>query len=187
MASSSFFLSSLPIIVRNGTCAELCCSVYSRFTGGSYLGGVKLVRGYTEQGKLKSSQPGDKTPRTPNSAALKPGDLPPLLKLDEKQQRILKRQSAPPAISQPTTKVTANQSKESAPTRPRDSMDEELDVESVRNQDENEIRNDYHDRDSENQGRKIEHLLLVTHGIGQKLGMRQVAQQVCTYLSCLIY
>ena len=44
----------------------------------------------------------------------------------------------------------------------------------MRRRDEKEIQNDYNERDGENQGREIEHLILVTHGIGQRLGMRLV-------------
>ena len=49
---------------------------------------------------------------------------------------------------------------------------EEMEAEAVRRRDEKEIQNDYNDRDGENQGRGIDHLILVTHGIGQRLGMR---------------
>jgi hypothetical protein len=55
-------------------------------------------------------------------------------------------------------------------------IDEDLEVEAVRRRDEKEIQNDYNDRDGENQGREIEHLILVTHGIGQRLGMRSVVK-----------
>jgi hypothetical protein len=53
--------------------------------------------------------------------------------------------------------------------------DEEMEAEAVRKRDEKEIQNDYNDREGENQDREIEHLILVTHGIGQRLGMRWVA------------
>jgi len=49
-------------------------------------------------------------------------------------------------------------------------LDEE--EEKVRKQDEDEIRNDYNEDASEDQGREIEHLILITHGIGQRLGLR---------------
>jgi hypothetical protein len=53
-------------------------------------------------------------------------------------------------------------------------IDTESEAEAVRKRDEKEIQNDYKDREGENQGREIEHLILVTHGIGQRLGMRYV-------------
>ena len=44
--------------------------------------------------------------------------------------------------------------------------------EEVRKRDEKEIQDDYRDADGEEQGRDIEHLILVTHGIGQRLGLK---------------
>jgi hypothetical protein len=55
-----------------------------------------------------------------------------------------------------------------------DQIDADAESEAVRRRDENQIQNDYKDREGENQGREIEHLILVTHGIGQRLGMRLV-------------
>lgn len=52
---------------------------------------------------------------------------------------------------------------------PRDPAEEE---EAVRKRDEEEIQQDYRDSDGADQGREIEHLILVTHGIGQRLGLR---------------
>jgi hypothetical protein len=49
---------------------------------------------------------------------------------------------------------------------------EDMEAEAVRKRDEKEIQNDYNDWEGENQDREIEHLILVTHGIGQRLGMR---------------
>jgi hypothetical protein len=61
--------------------------------------------------------------------------------------------------------------------------DEDMEAEAVRRRDEKEIQNDYHDRDGENQGREIEHLVLVTHGIGQRLGMRFVSAPLSRLLN----
>jgi hypothetical protein len=44
--------------------------------------------------------------------------------------------------------------------------------EELRKREEKEMRDDYKNQDSRDQGRDIEHLLLITHGIGQRLGMR---------------
>jgi hypothetical protein len=61
-------------------------TVYQRFSGGGYMSGVKLVRGYSEPGKAKD----EKRPTTPTTATL------PQQQSDEKEQRALKRRSAPP-------------------------------------------------------------------------------------------
>jgi hypothetical protein len=155
--------------------SRMSSTVYQKFAGGGYLGGVKIVRGYTESGKSKEQQTSDKIPSTPTSAAVRPPNLPPTLQLDERQQKLLKRRSAPPS--------TRSEKSESENTEPdtgpsisalRGDIDPEKEAEAVRKRDEKEIQNDYRDGDGENQGRDIEHLILVTHGIGQRLGMRQV-------------
>jgi hypothetical protein len=120
------------------------------------------VRGYKESGV-------DKTPSTPTSAAIKGSNVPPALQLDECQQRLLKRRSAPPSTSPTITDL-----EDQAAAAILSLSDEDMQAEAVRRRDEKEIQNDYNDRDGENQGRDIEHLILVTHGIGQRLGMRSV-------------
>jgi hypothetical protein len=145
--------------------SRVSSTVYQKFAGGGYLGGVKIVRGYTEPGKPKESE---KTPSTPTSAAVRPSNLPPALQLDERQQKLLKRRSAPPS-----TKSPEQSGSQSNPILVGD-IDTESEAEAVRKRDEKEIQNDYKDREGENQGREIEHLILVTHGIGQRLGMRYV-------------
>ena len=139
------------------------------------MSGVKLVRGYTEPGKAKEPAVGSKGPSTPTSAALRPTDVPSALQLDERQQKLLKRRSAPPTITRPESPVSMDPVE---PTIPQGEMDEEMEAEAVRKRDGREIQNDYHDRDGENQGREIEHLILVTHGIGQRLGMRYASRQM---------
>ena len=42
----------------------------------------------------------------------------------------------------------------------------------IRKREEQEIQDDYTGQDGEKQGREIEHLVLVTHGIGQLLGLK---------------
>lgn len=150
--------------------SRVSSTVYQKFAGGGYLGGVKIVRGYTESGKAKESPAGDKMPSTPTSAAIRPSNLPPTLQLDERQQKLLKRRSAPAAT--PPEKAEP----EKGPALPSfaNDIDPDMEAEAVRKRDEKEIQNDYNDRDGENQGREIEHLILVTHGIGQRLGMRYV-------------
>jgi hypothetical protein len=142
---------------------KLSNTVYAKFAGGAYLGGVKLVRGYSDSGRPKDT---DKPPSTPTSAAIRGSNVP-ALQLDEKQQKLLKRRSAPPA----TSRSDQDPVQESAKALSGE-IDEEMEAEAVRKRDEKEIQNDYNDRDGENQGREIEHLILVTHGIGQRLGMR---------------
>ncbi len=53
-----------------------------------------------------------------------------------------------------------------------DLKDAKVQEEEARKRDEEEIREDYRETTGEVQGREIEHLILVTHGIGQRLGLR---------------
>jgi hypothetical protein len=147
--------------------SRVSSTVYQRFAGGGYLGGIKLIRGYTEPGKAKGSALGEKGPSTPTSAAAKPSTVPPGLQLDERQQKLLKRRSAPPLSTAHPEDPQSRAVRESA---------EATEAEAVRKRDEAEIQNDYNDSDGEDQGREIEHLILVTHGIGQRLGMRCVSK-----------
>lgn len=138
--------------------SRVSSSVYERFAGGAFLSGVKLVRGYSESGKTKEA--GEKVPTTPISPAAKGSNVPPELQLDSKQQRLLKRRSAPPSTSRPEVEAVEDSARAALSGGITDDMQEEA----VRKRDEKEIRNDYNDR-GENQGRKIEHLILVTHGV----------------------
>ncbi|KAI6883312.1 hypothetical protein KC355_g21917, partial [Hortaea werneckii] len=50
--------------------------------------------------------------------------------------------------------------------------DPEKQDEEARRLDQREIEDDYRETEGDEQGREIEHLILVTHGIGQRLGLR---------------
>ena len=75
--------------------SRVSSTVYQKFAGGGYLGGVKIVRGYTEAG-LKPKDD-DKPPSVSTSSVARPTNLPPTLQLDERQQKLVKRRSAPPS------------------------------------------------------------------------------------------
>jgi hypothetical protein len=54
--------------------------------------------------------------------------------------------------------------------------DSEAEDEAIRQREEKEIEDDYNANLGESQGRDIEHLVLITHGIGQLLGLRFAPQ-----------
>lgn len=153
-------------------------TVYQRFAGGGYMSGIKLVRGWStvtaKNSEGKSAE--DKGPNTAAEASL--------LQQDERQKRILKRRSAPPTTGSAEPVSSSARATES-PITPNAGLKEDLrdvvksDTESRFNEDEafrkraeKEIRNDYVEQSGDSQGREIEHLVLVTHGIGQMLSMR---------------
>ncbi|QSZ31681.1 hypothetical protein DSL72_001248 [Monilinia vaccinii-corymbosi] len=164
-------------ISNDNILSRVSSTVYQRFAGGGYLGGVKVVRGYSELGKTKDTTPTDKDkdrgPNTPTSSAIATSTTPEYLQLDDRQQKLLKRRSAPPSTNHPDASLgdKSSEIREAAYDK-LTSIDTDAEAEAVRKRDEKEIQNDYNDRDGENQGRDIEHLILVTHGIGQRLGMR---------------
>ncbi|UQC75779.1 DDHD domain-containing protein [Colletotrichum lupini] len=148
-------------------------TMYERFSGGGYMSGVKLVRGYSDVAKNKKQQ---KQPATPTDPTATP-------QLDEKQQKLLKRRSAPPSSrpSQSTDEISLleeEDGRENSLQRQISSLmegaerNQEEQEEEIRKREEKEIENDYNGQLGETQGREIEHLVLVTHGIGQLLGIR---------------
>jgi hypothetical protein len=168
----------------DGIMSRVSSTVYQRFAGGGYLGGVKLVRGFIEPGKAtKVTEAKSDRPPTPNTSITRDTSNP-ALQLDERQKRILKRRSAPPGTAAAIGDDSNKDSKQTGPETQEallkrqissmviDSMDPEKGEEAVRRRDEKEIQTDYIDHGGEDQARRIEHLILVTHGIGQRLGMR---------------
>ncbi|KAI0538192.1 DDHD domain-containing protein [Xylaria digitata] len=164
----------------DGVFSWVTSTVYQRFAGGGYMNGIKLVRGYSESGKAKES----KRPPTPTTATLPP----PQSASDDKQDKedkALKRRSAPPATHPSAVDGERDEGGAKAETERRENQlkrqfssyiegvdDPKKQEEHIRLREEQEIQDDYIGQDGETQGREIEHLVLVTHGIGQLLSLR---------------
>ncbi|KAH8887780.1 DDHD-domain-containing protein [Thozetella sp. PMI_491] len=158
----------------DGVLSWVTSTVYETFAGGGYMGGVKLVRGYSEPNKSKD----EKRPSTPT------GTKSTLTEKDEKQQKMLKRRSAPASTRLDSVDIAIKteepgdfESRQNRLTRQLSNLIEgsenpdQVD-EAIRKREEQDIVDDYNARLGETQGRDIEHLVLVTHGIGQLLGLR---------------
>ena len=144
------------------------------------MSGVKLVRGYTDSAKKEAKRP--TTPTTASATTATEQSLP----LSEKEQKALKRRSAPPLVRSDSTagldledegaaaELERRENRLKRQFSPYVENSEELDKreEEIRKRDEQEIQDDYNAPAGETQGREIEHLVLVTHGIGQLLGLR---------------
>ncbi|KAI4109172.1 MAG: hypothetical protein LQ345_007074, partial [Seirophora villosa] len=142
----------------------------------SHLGGAKVVRGFTESSKLKD--------RRPDAAQT----------VEDGKLKAQKRKSAPAVID---TVIAANASAEELNKDPSSEKDVQQESklaalerqmsdivsspepedpakqdEQARKGDEDEIEQDYKEADGDDPGREIEHLILITHGIGQRLGLR---------------
>ncbi|MCJ1405956.1 hypothetical protein MMC19_000021 [Ptychographa xylographoides] len=156
--------------------SRMSSTVYQRFAGGGHLGGVKVVRGYSE------------TPRNRDAKTDAEGSVE-QRSSDERGRSVpdYKRRSAPAGaarnmsidVAKAQEPEIGSEAKRAALERrmativgspgPEDPATQE---EEVRKRDENEIQDDYRDADGDEQGREIEHLILVTHGIGQRLGLK---------------
>lgn len=158
--------------------SRMSSTVYQRFAGGGHFGGTKVVRGWSEVPKAKEKrlEPDD----SPDSTA----DV-----TDKRKPKTDSTSSDKAAVeAEGTPTPSSDQDQQSAtPTEPRlralerrmssivsspDLHDAEKQDEELRKRDEDEIQEDYRDDDGDEQGRDIEHLVLVTHGIGQRLGLR---------------
>lgn len=171
--------SSTAWLNSDGVLSWVTSTVYERFAGGGYMSGAKVVRGYIEPGKNKNVKDSSKDEKV-TTALSDSGQV------DEQAEKARKRKSAPPLtrsdsidISPSTERTqTAFESRGASLKRQISSLidkenpDTELEEEAVRRREEKEIQDDYNAPAGETQGREIEHLVLVTHGIGQLLGLR---------------
>lgn len=171
-------------ILSDDLYSRMSSTVYERFAGGGHLGGTKVIRGFSEPTKLKDKKPG--IGHSANDGSLGASTTP-------KSQ---KRRSAPPQIDTAITQANANDpashemdkgSKDNAPQESKlaalqrqmstivsspEPEDPAKQDEQARKGDEDEIEQDYKEADGDDPGREIEHLILITHGIGQRLGLR---------------
>ena len=169
-------------ILTDDFLSRMSSNVYQHFAGGGYLGGVKVVRGYSEPGKGKETKPeGDKkAEESPANAA--EGDkaaattrLESPEKMDsspDRSESSTRRSAKARAEPPPETRRQALERTMSSMVSSTEAQDPEKQEEEARRRDEKEIRDDYRGQDSEKQDREVEHLVLVTHGIGQRLGLR---------------
>lgn len=146
-------------LVSDGVLSWVATSVYERFAGGGHMSGVKLTRGYSDPSKSKvkdtngktkalADVPGSKTP--PKSTAQAHGETNAELAGKALLQRRL-------------STIIDNEDRRAATSE-----------DDVQKFNEEEMRHDYLTQSGESQNRDIEHLVLVTHGIGQRLSLRYV-------------
>lgn len=134
-------------------------TVYERFGGGAHYAGLKVVRGYTDATKkeVKDDKEAVEVPPAADSEAKAATD-----KQDE-----MEAPTSPSLSRRITLERHMSSLVESGAFENKEVQEEE-----IRKRDEKEIENDYNEAEDEEQGREIEHLILVTHGIGQQLGLR---------------
>lgn len=154
--------------------SRMSSGVYKRFAGGAHYAGIKLTRGYVDQAKKAEDKDGKADAgaslksSTVDVSAQEPGKDKNLAAEGGSKQDSLHTEIASPQ-SEKHRQTLEEQMNSLVNAGQEDPKKQE---EEVRKRDEKEIQDDYRDREGEQQDREIEHLLLVTHGIGQRLGLR---------------
>jgi hypothetical protein len=163
---------------------KISSTVYQRITAGSHLGGYRLVRGYTE-----GDAPETKTEpnlKVPSAVPVRPKTPPekPSLKLKPSQPDLkYKRRSMPPPSTGtfPSDDALNDEIDVTSPSieNARRALERKMSSFGIDEDEEGDIlegdmKGDYDNKGdgANNQAREIDHLILVTHGIGQRLSMR---------------
>nr|POE93421.1 putative phospholipase, mitochondrial [Quercus suber] len=140
-------------------------SMYQRFAGGGHFAGMKMTRGWINpNSKVEPKSDGVTDDKQSKSKGEDPQTKPVEVEDASKEQPL--RQS-----TSKTRRQTLQRQMSSLLEHPM--MDDPVKQdEEQRRRDEREIEDDYREVEGDEQGREIEHLILATHGVGQRLGLR---------------
>ena len=161
--------------------ARMGSTLYQRFAGGAHYAGYRYIRGYTDPEEKKKQATAPKDPKSKKEAD-RPSTPSQHLAYGSDNEKPTKTGSEGASDAE----TTDNEGVESPQESRRRTLErqvsslmtssqpdyQEKQEEEARKREEKEMREDYKTQDKQEQGREIEHLLLVTHGIGQRLGMR---------------
>ncbi|KAK6361398.1 hypothetical protein TWF730_005130 [Orbilia blumenaviensis] len=152
---------------------KISSTLFQRMTSGQNLGGVKLVRGWVD----KAPPPGKSA--TAGGVALATGSRPvtptPGKAGGSKRSSMIidpKKDTSPKAVMKEEEPQTGAQAGRIALERKMSNLlgiNDDDDPEKVM---EDEMKEDYKNSDENENDREVEHLILVTHGIGQRLSLR---------------
>ncbi|KAJ4310154.1 hypothetical protein N0V94_008579 [Neodidymelliopsis sp. IMI 364377] len=159
--------------------ARMGSTLYQRFAGGAHYAGYRYIRGYTDPEEKKKQTDSSKNPKSKKET-----ERPSTPSLAYGSDNEKPTNAGSEGVSDAET--TDNERVESPQESRRRTLErqvsslmtssqpdyQEKQEEEARKREEKEMREDYKTQDKQEQGREIEHLLLVTHGIGQRLGMR---------------
>ena len=156
--------------------SRVSSSVYQRLAGAGHLGGTKVVRGFMEIGRKKDmkvevngSIDGDgheERGRSPNNSKQRSVPLPHDHEISINVERVKESEIE-------TESKQAQLERRMATIVGSPGLDDPAaQEEEMRKREQAEIQEDYREADGDEQNREIEHLLLVTHGIGQRLGLK---------------
>ncbi|KAF2272164.1 DDHD-domain-containing protein, partial [Westerdykella ornata] len=149
-------------------------TLYQRFAGGAHYG-AKYIRGYVDPATKKSKAKDERAKQEthpPDNSPLAYGDGPNKRPTPASSEAVLEAEAEHEETPAETRRRTLERHVSSLMISSQTREDSEQQEEEIRRRDEQEMREDYKDQSKAEQGREIEHLLLVTHGIGQRLGIR---------------
>lgn len=135
-------------------------SMYQRFAGGGHFAGMRMTRGYinvAKKAEAKEEKAGDGKSVGQNE--------------DNKGENVEESQAERSSMSE-QKRATLQRQMSALLEDPMSTQDRAEQDEEARKRDEREMEDDYRETEGDDQGREIEHLILVTHGIGQRLGLR---------------
>ncbi|KAL1647205.1 hypothetical protein SLS61_007524 [Didymella pomorum] len=161
--------------------ARMGSTLYQRFAGGAHYAGYKYIRGYTDPDEKKKPTATAKDPKSKKEGE-RPSTPSQHLAYGSDNEKPTNAGSGEGSDAETTDnegvespqesrRRTLERQVSSLMTSSQPDYQEKQEAE-ARKREEKEMREDYKTEDKQEQGREIEHLLLVTHGIGQRLGMR---------------
>ncbi|KAL9053408.1 MAG: hypothetical protein Q9162_004778 [Coniocarpon cinnabarinum] len=154
--------------------SKFSSAMIQRFTGGA---GTRYIRGYTEVIKKKAPKE-PKRPNTPTKDSPRASSKGPRSKSisvaggEDTLRETDGLPSTTPLDASPESRIATLERKISSFVAADNTVNPERQAEEERQREEQEIQEDYRDTSGERQDREIDHLILVTHGIGQRLGAR---------------
>lgn len=157
-------------IVADDFLSRMSGTVYQRFAGSAHYSGTKVFRGYNDPAAKKAKE-AKQAGTMPNADARKPSIATlatDAVKVDSQVDDTAKETEVEerPESRLHTLERQMSSLITSAYENPA-AQDEQ-----ARQREEDEIRDDYNNTPDDAQDREIEHLCLITHGIGQRLGAR---------------
>ena len=162
---------SVAWVLSDDFLSKVSGAMFQRFVGGA---GTKYIRGYGEVAKRKAPKD-SKRPSTPTredgKEPARSRSVPPS-RNEGRDDAPVDDQTENTLVSDHDIRVAKLERQVSDLVASGTSKDPEIQSEEERKREEKEIQEDYRDTSGESQDRDIDHLILITHGVGQRLGAR---------------
>lgn len=159
--TASYFDAATAYLSTDDLMSRMSSTLYSRFGGPV---GTKVVRGYSKPVAQTSANRTTETKEKRKSGKLSGTETP----TEDDTATPTEAKETPPRPSALERQLSSLAGLGQSQTQDQQKKQEE---EEARVEEEQEME-DAREKDGEDQGRRIDHLVLVTHGIGQRLGLR---------------